>query len=350
MKITNHVLDALLIKSASDVTHCGQGLCALRGGLVMGRRFFFLLFVGLCLLLTGCQESSEHIALGTLERDRLTLNALVSERLMALPIKEGDEVKAGQLLARFDDRYANAQLDLALAQLKQAQAALSEAENGSRAERVESAYAAWRAAQANYEEAQRQYLRSKELFNAKAVGQAALDNARALRDQTKAQAEQSQQQWLELKNGAREEVLAQLRAQVDAAQARVDAAQVSLEHYQIIAPQAATVDSLPWHEGDTIVAGALVFGLISKEAPYARVYLPAEARQQLHRGATVKVTIDGYKTPFTGVVRNIRSQPAYTPYYALNEKERSQLMYLTDINVQNADQVPTGVALEVHLP
>lgn len=302
------------------------------------------------LLLSACQSDVEHIALGTLERNSITLSALVSQNITALPVEEGYEVKTGQLLAQFKDDTANAQLKLAQAQLKQAQAALEELQNGSRTEQIESAHAAWQAAQASYNEAQRQYQRSLELFHANAIGQASLDNVRALRDQAKAQREQNQQKWLELKNGARIEVLKQRKAQVEAAQAQVEVAQNRLTNYQIYAPQDAIIDSSPWHQGDSIVAGTQMFRLISMDAPYARVYVPAAARNQLRRGTVVDITIDGYDSPFTGIVRNVRSQPAYTPYYALNEKERSRLMYLTDIDIQNADQLPTGLALEVHLP
>lgn len=312
----------------------------------------FLAIVLICsgLLLNGCQSESEHIALGTLERDSLTLNSLVTQQILTLPVAEGQQVTQGQLLLQFKDDAAQAQLAFAKAQLKQAQAALAETQNGNRPEQVESAYAAWQGAQANDKEALLQLQRTQELFRVSAIGRAALDNASAFRDQTKAQAEQLEQRWLELKNGAREEVIIQHQAQVDAAQAQVAIAQESLSHYQIIAPAAGVIDSSPWLPGDSVLAGTQMFRLLTNTQSYARVYLPEAIRQQAQPGTVVKVMIHGYDQAFNGVVRTVRNKPAYTPYFALNEKERSRLMYLAEIDVSEAEDVPIGTALEVHMP
>lgn len=315
-------------------------------------RHSFLSIALICsgLLLYGCQSESEHIALGTLERDSLTLNSLVTQQILTVSVEEGQSVAQGQLLLQFKDDAAQAQLAFAKAQLKQTQAAFTETQNGNRTEQIESSYAAWQGAQANDKEALLQLQRTRELYQANAIGRAALDNASALRDQTKAQAEQLEQRWLELKNGAREEVLLQRQAQVEAAQAQVDIAQESLTHYQISAPSDGIIDSSPWHAGDSVQAGTQMFRLLSQTQPYAQVYLPEAARRQMPVGTEVQVFIDGFKQPFTGVVRTVRSKPAFTPYYALNEKERSRLMYLAKIDVQDAETVPIGTALEVHLP
>jgi HlyD family secretion protein len=67
-------------------------------------------------------------------------------------------------------------------------------------------------------------------------------------------------------------------------------------------------------------------------------------------GDSVNILVDGREIPIAGTVRNIRSQPAYTPFYALNERDRARLMYLTDITISATDQdLPTGMALEVEL-
>lgn len=306
--------------------------------------------VAISFWLNGCQSESSHIALGTLEQDSLILNALVSQQIRSLPVEEGESVTTGQVLAEFEDDAAQAQLAYTKAQLLQAQAAFAEVKNGNRSEQIESAYAAWQGASANDKEAVLQLQRTQELYRANAIGRAALDNAAALRDQTKAQAEQLEQRWLELRNGARTEVLAQRQAQVEAVQAQLDLAQASLSHYRILAPAAGVIDSSPWHRGDSVLAGTQMFRLLSQEQPYARVYLPETMRARMPVGTEVEVVIEGFAQPFTGVVRTVRSKPAFTPYYALNEKERSRLMYLAEIEVSSAENVPIGTALEVHLP
>ncbi|MGL5392739.1 MAG: HlyD family efflux transporter periplasmic adaptor subunit, partial [Shewanella sp.] len=84
---------------------------------------------------------------------------------------------------------------------------------------------------------------------------------------------------------------------------------------------------------------------------YVRVYLPATWLDRVKAGDSVNILVDGRAAPLNGTVRNIRSQPAYTPFYALNERDRARLMYLTDITLpSSAADLPTGMAIEVELP
>lgn len=312
--------------------------------------YFKCMGLTICLILSGCQKNDGITALGTLERDQVTLNALVNEQLKFIYVSEGDHVTSGQLLAQFDDRYAQTQLKVALAQLEQTKAALLQAQNGYTTEQIEAAHAAWQGAQANYQEAKRQFLRSQKLYDAKAIGKATLDNAIAVRDQTKALEEQTSQEWKALKNGTRAETLIQLQAQVDLSQAQVEAANVLLSHYKIVSPKDGVIDSSPWQAGDSITSGTQMFRLTISSSPHARVYLPQVALNYLSPGSTVDVFLAGKELPLTGKVRSIRSQPAYSPYFALNEKERSRLMYLTTIDLENAENYTTGLPLEIRIP
>ncbi|MBU2039018.1 MAG: hypothetical protein KKH95_07725, partial [Gammaproteobacteria bacterium] len=49
--------------------------------------------------------------------------------------------------------------------------------------------------------------------------------------------------------------------------------------------------------------------------------------------------------------RNVRAQPAYTPYFALNERDRARLMHLTEIVLNDMPAgLASGLAVEVLLP
>ena len=67
--------------------------------------------------------------LGTVQAfNTATIRAQVSGRLVAVPFKEGDEIKAGDVIARIDPRTYQATLDQALAKLAQDQATLHSAQ------------------------------------------------------------------------------------------------------------------------------------------------------------------------------------------------------------------------------
>ncbi|MGH9381166.1 MAG: biotin/lipoyl-binding protein, partial [Thermoanaerobaculia bacterium] len=77
-------------------------------------------------VVVGCGEEPPA-AVGTLERDRVEVAAPAAETLRELAVREGDEVAAGQLLARLDPSRLEAELRRAHAARDQADAALSEA-------------------------------------------------------------------------------------------------------------------------------------------------------------------------------------------------------------------------------
>lgn len=309
-----------------------------------------ILLSTLMLLLTACQTDDGTHAMGNIERDRISLSAPASEQIVSVNISEGQRVYQGDTLLQLDSRSADALIAQREAELAQANAALSVLTAGTRPEQLSAALAALEATQAASNEAELKYQRFAKLYKSKVVGKADFDAAKADRDSTKAKAQQAHDQWLELKNGAREEDIAQSNAKVQAAQAALLWQEKAREDLTIKAPIDGTIDTLPWHQGDRVAAGTQLISLLSVGQPYARVYLPASALTQIKTGDTIEVFADGIAAPIQGRVRNIRSQPAYTPFYALNERDRARLMYLTDIDLLQAEQLPTGLAVEVRLP
>ncbi|MBO2556302.1 HlyD family efflux transporter periplasmic adaptor subunit [Shewanella algae] len=309
-----------------------------------------LILTATLLLLQACGDSGESRAMGTLERDRIQLSAPVAEQIADIHVAEGDKVEAGQLLLQLDSRSAAARVAQRRAELAEAGARLDELQQGARVEERRAARAAIEAATAAATEARLRYQRTRELFTAKVVGQAELDAAIAERDHTKALVEQANEQWLQLENGTRSEQLAQAEARVAAAAAALKAEEKALDDLSLRAPLASEVDILPWKRGDRVAQGTQLVALLALDKPYARVYLPQTAISKLSRGDKLEVWVDGVEQPLKGTVRNIRSQPAFTPFYALNERDRARLMYLTDIDVEGAESLPSGLALEVRLP
>lgn len=104
-------------------------------------------------------------ASGTIEADEVNIGVETAGRVAELPLAEGDEVKAGNVLIRLDDAVAQAQVAQARATLEVAQANLALVEAGAREEDVRAAESTLRQATAS-----------------RATAEKALANARALRD------------------------------------------------------------------------------------------------------------------------------------------------------------------------
>ena len=297
----------------------------------------------LVLALAGCGGQAPR-ALGTLEFDRVTVPAPVAEKIVAIEVKEGQDVRAGQVLLRLEPDYTQAQLAALQAQTWQNSARLDELRNGPRREEIAAARANLAAAQAQAVNARAAYERAERLAPARAVSVQDVDSARAAADSAAAQVRATQQALLELERGTRVEQIMQGRAALSAASAQAAAEQVTLGKLTVTAPRDARVDSLPYKLGDQAPVGSPLVVLLAGGAPYARVYVPEGLRAQVHVGDAARVRIEGDVKTYAGTVRMIRSSPSFTPYYALTGQDAARLSYLAEIQLsEDARELPAGL-------
>ena len=118
------------------------------------------------------------------------------------------------------------------------------------------------------------------------------------------------------------------------------------------APRAALVEALPYKLGERPTAGRPVAILLADGVPYARVYVPEPLRTNFTAGARVEATVDGYAERIQGTVRYVSAEAAFTPYYALTQKDRSRLAYLAEITLDDpaAQALPAGLPVQVFVP
>lgn len=310
-----------------------------------------LTLIGFAILLAGCSDTKPGLALGTLERDRVALTATAAEVIVALPVAEGTPVTEGTVLVRLDDQQQRAALDRAKAQVAQAQASLLQARNGPRAQDIAAARAQVAGGAAKLREAQITYDRNHALIERKAVSQADVDLYLALRDAAAAQLDGAKDQLDELLAGTRPEEIAAAQAQLEAAQAQSAYEQARLADLTVVATRDGVLDSLPWNLGERVAVGSPLAIVLAGKAPYARVYVPEPYRVKITKGTRLKVHVDGLDRVFDGTVRWISSDPAFTPYYALNASDRARLMYLAQVELpEDAADLPNGVPAQVEMP
>lgn len=305
--------------------------------------------LAIALTLAACTEQSAQQALGTLERDRIVLKATANEIIVEQPVPEGTMVAAGTLLVQLDDRRQQAAVAQARAQLGQAEAHLEELRNGARPEDIAASSARVAGARANLVEARANYQRTQSLVKQRLAAQASLDTALAARDAAEATLESAEEELLRLTNGTRKEQLDQAAAQVQAAAAHLELEKHNLRELSIVATRDAYLDSLPWHVGERLTTGTTVALLLAQERPYARVYVPEPWRTRLRVGDRRPVRVDGVDQPLVGELRWIATDPAFTPYFALNAEDRARLVYLAEFELEDGEDLPTGVPAQVLL-
>jgi HlyD family secretion protein len=173
------------------------------------------------------------------------IGSSVMGRLVELRVKEGDAVKAGQILARIDAIQATASAKAAGARVKGA-----EADTRGAAEQFQSVQADLDAAKARAQEAQLRLRRTQDLRREGLVPVAELDSARAAADTAKAQV------------AGAEAALRRVQQARDSTERRLtevqaDATRVGdlLAKTEIVAPIDGVVTRLPVQEGEMVVIG-----------------------------------------------------------------------------------------------
>ncbi|MFC3550133.1 HlyD family secretion protein [Lysobacter cavernae] len=300
------------------------------------------------LALSGCGDDRPQ-ALGTLEWDRVALPAPAAEKIVRIDVREGQRVQAGARLLQLEVTRTQSQLAALQAQAKQADDVLDELRTGPRSEDIAQARANLAAAQAQAADARAYYTRLQPLGRQRLVAAADVDRARAAAGHVDAQVRALQAALLELERGTRREQIAQGESAVAAAKAQAAAQAVTLDKLDLTAPRAGVVDSLPYRLGDQAPVGAPLAVLLVGDAPYARVYVPEPIRASVRVGQSAHVFVDGREQALDGTVRMIRSEPSFTPYYALIGKDAARLSYLAEVTLTGSDamQLPAGLPVRV---
>ncbi|EMH3446264.1 HlyD family efflux transporter periplasmic adaptor subunit [Vibrio harveyi] len=301
-------------------------------------------------LLTACSKDDGQQALGTLKRDRVTFTTTSSEIIRALPIKEGSQVTEGEVLVQLDTKNQEAILARAVAEQAKADAYLLKLTNGERPEDIAAAQARVARAEAQLTEAQKNYQRKAELVRKKLISQSEKDTALAARDSARAELDSSQEEFSKLTAGSRPEDIEQAKAELMAAKADVALQQQKLAELTITATRDGLLDNLPFNLGERVPVNGIVAVIQASRVPYARVYVPATYRVNFIPGKAVQVHVDGVEKPLEGTVRWVATEPSFTPYFALTEEERSRLMYLAEVDLQDsAESLPSGIPAQVDL-
>jgi len=303
----------------------------------------------LAFCLGACSDGGPPRAVGTLERDRLDLVAEASEPVVERPVEEGFSVKAGDLLLKLDPARLAARVAQADSARARAAGRLAELVRGPRRERIREARARHKGAEGMLTTARSDLDRTKDLVSQGVASQQLLDHARASFDEALAARDASRATLDELLEGTTAEELIQAEAGLAEALAVLTDARVRLGRLDVRAPADAWVDALPYQVGERPRAGAVVAVLLADEAPYARVYVPEAVRIEVEPNTPAAVYIDGMDEPMPGHVRTVSRNAAFTPYYALTERDRGRLVYVAKVDLEGprAHALPTGVPVEV---
>jgi HlyD family secretion protein len=295
------------------------------------------------LALAACADKGPAPLVGSLEWDRVAVTAELSEPVMQWHVAEGDRVEAGAVVLELDARRQDARIAEQEAQLAAMEAQFAEATHGARVETIDAQRANLARARAAQTDAETEYTRVAELRKRELVAQSLVDQALAARNQRRAETQAAEAQLRELTAGTRPEQVEQAAASVAAARASLDTLKLTRERLTVRAPRAGRIDALPFRAGDQPPVGAELVSMLVGDAPYARVFIPAPRRTELKIGSRFQVQVEGSSTTYPATLRSVRSEPSFTPYYALAGNDASRLVYRAELLLDGGAELPAGL-------
>jgi HlyD family secretion protein len=301
--------------------------------------------------LAACDApTDEQRMVGLLESDRVELTAEVSEPILHRAVVEGEEVAEGQLLIEQDTGRIEARIAEAKAAQLQAQARLDEMIRGPRRELIVAAQADVRGTENDLDFRTKEYIRAREIYDKNLGSAERLDRASAARDAAAANLDSARARLEELLTGTTPEELRQAEEAVSQTDARLSSLAIDLQRHSTTAPVPGVIDSLLFETGERPVVGQPIAILLPGVQPHARIYIPEAVRVAVAPGTSARVFVDGLSEPLQGRVRWVASEAAFTPYFALTERDRGRLTYAAKVDILNAEQrLPDGIPVEVEL-
>jgi HlyD family secretion protein len=194
------------------------------------------------------------------------------------------------------------------------------------------------------------YKRTQEVFDRGLSSEGRLDldetNYKTAVAQVKADAEALDR----LLNGTTVEELDQAIAALEASEAQVVQAQLDLDRTRVVAPVAGIVDKVLFRVGERPPPGTTIAIVLDSSRVFARVYVPEHLRARVTPGKEIDVRVDGVTRLINGRVRWVSSDATFTPYFALTEHDRSRLSFLAEIDLPDAQDLPSGIPLQADFP
>jgi len=288
---------------------------------------------------TASDHNGRIRASGHIEATQVRCAAKVGGRLLAAPFEEGDQVAAGDLVARFETIDAEHLLAQARAETEASQARLQLLLEGTRAEDLKSAEDRLAQAQVELDAAQRDLDRLEGLADEGSATLKARDDARSRRDVAQRAVAAGRAQLDKLIAGPRHQEIEIARAQRAAATARAAAIEQQITDATVLAPTAGVLTERLAEPGEVLPPGAPLAVLTDLARPWLNVWIDEPSLAAVRLGDEVEVRIDGSAEIFTGSVSFISPVAEFTPKNVQTPDERAKLVFRIKIALDNASGV-----------
>lgn len=228
---------------------------------------------------------------GMADADTVNVAAKITARLAELKVREGDRVKAGQVLFVLDSPEVAAKEEQAHGALEAARAVADKADEGARSEDIRAAQANWKRAEAGATLADATYQRVQNLFNEGVMTRQKRDEALAQARSSRELANAARAQYDQALAGARDQDKRAAQGQVRQAQGAVAEVNAARDEVNGRAPMAGEINKRMSDIGELVPAGYPVFTLVDIDHMWVSVNLRESQMRGLKVGSRLRGSV-----------------------------------------------------------
>ncbi|MEW6186152.1 MAG: efflux RND transporter periplasmic adaptor subunit [Thermodesulfobacteriota bacterium] len=283
-------------------------------------------------------EGSDLRVSGNIEVTSVEASFKIPGRVEERPVREGQGIEAGRLVARLDDQDLRLEIAGRQAQAAAARAFLAELKSGSRPEEIAQAAAVLERARAEGTRAKVEFERQKRLFEREVISSREFEQAKTAREAAVAREREAAEFLTLIRKGPREEKINQARSGLEQAEKALEMAKTRMTYTELFSPISGTVLSENVQAGEFVSPGTPIVTVGDLTRVHLRAYINETDLGKVKVGQTVKIATDSFpgKT-YEGKITYIAPQAEFTPKNIQTRKERVKLVYRIKVEVPNPD-------------
>ena len=256
---------------------------------------YALIIIGIilitCLTVVVVKKNHQLIIQGEVDTKSVDLSSKITGRVKTINVKEGDTVKAGQVLITLDTPDIEAKKVQANAALELAESKRLEVLNGARNEQKAMALNALHKAQSDLELAQKTYNRLHNLNKEGVISNQKADEAYTQFNNAKQAVLIAQNNYQMLENGSRYEDKLIASAGVKQAQGSNIEVQSYLDENKIISPISGQVSEISVEEGELVGTGYTIITVVDTDDNWVVFNLREDLLSKFKMGTVFDVTV-----------------------------------------------------------
>ncbi len=288
-----------------------------------------ILISGLFILLAACAEKSPATLAGYVEAELVYLAPQDGGIVKTLNVREGDRVKAGDIIFTLDPTRLSLAAEQATA-AAQGMAARAQ-DDGALAKQVAEAEAALVLAEQTFRRSRdlvKDGAVAREKYDADASGLAA---AKARLDRAKAERAAMLRDW-------------------DSMNAATRLAERRLADLETASPAGGSIERIYRRPGEVVAVGDPVVALLPPENLKLRFFAPEGLLAKMQIGSSLAFSCDGCPSPQSARISYVASEPQFTPPVIYSLDEREKLVFLVEARPDDSSGLRPGLPVTIALP